>query len=65
MRHFKSTIAALLAFSMIFSLTACRKKLSDLEYERKLTRTSRTEVTYEPTQTELSTSLVYDTFLLR
>ncbi len=52
MRHFKSTIAALLAFSMIFSLTACRKKLSDLEYERKLTRTSRTEVTYEPTQTE-------------
>lgn len=51
MRHFKSTIAALLAFSMIFPLASCRKKVSDKEFEKKLTRSTRTETT-EPTETE-------------
>ncbi|MBP5416650.1 MAG: M1 family metallopeptidase [Clostridiales bacterium] len=52
MRHFKSTVAALLAFSMIFSLTACREKVSDKEFEKKLTRSVTTETIPEPTETE-------------
>lgn len=50
MRHFKSTIATLLALSMTLSIVAC-KKVSDKKYEKKMTR-STTEMITEPTETE-------------